>query len=75
MSLLDDIKTKADANGDGKLNSEDLESLRSGNNGQLIDKLKAAADQNDDGKLSFEDVKNFDFGSTITNIKAMFSGK
>lgn len=74
MSLLDDMKAKADANGDGKLNTDDLEALRNSDNGEIIDKLKAAADQNDDGKLSFDDAKSFDLGDAVADLKDKFFG-
>lgn len=75
MSLIDDIKAKADANGDGKINKDDLEALRTGENSQKIDELKSLADQNDDGQLNFEDVKNFDLGDSVNDAKNMFFGK
>lgn len=68
MSFIDDLKAKADANGDGKLSKDDLESLKKEDNGSKIEQLKAA-DQNNDGKISFDDVKNFDLGSTTDNLK------
>lgn len=40
MSLLDDLKAKADLNGDGKLDAADLESLKDGANNEQIEKLK-----------------------------------
>lgn len=40
MSLLDDIKAKADANGDGKITLEDLESLKGGDNDDMIEEIK-----------------------------------
>ena len=49
MGLLDDLKAKADLNGDGKLSAEDLEQLKGTINGEQLDKLKQLADQNDDG--------------------------
>lgn len=74
MSLLDDIKAKADLNGDGKIGTEDLESLKDGaNNGQL-DKLKEFADRNGDGKIDFEDVKNFDLGKAVEDVKNGLGG-
>lgn len=72
MSLIDDLKAKADANGDGKLSKDDLESLKNEDNGSTIDQLKAVADQNNDGKINFDDVKNFDLGSTTDNLKKLF---
>lgn len=57
MSLLDDIRAKADQNGDGKLSLDDLEALRSGDNGNVIDRLKESV-TGKDGKLDFNDIKN-----------------
>ena len=73
MSLLDDIKSKADANGDGKIDQHDLESLRSSDNNQIIDQLKEKADQNNDGRLDLEDLKNLDFGNLANDAKNAFS--
>lgn len=72
MSLFDDIKAKADTNGDGKINKDDLEALRSGDNNDLINKLKDLADQNDDGKLNLNDLKQFDLGDTVNDLKDKF---
>lgn len=72
MGLFEDIKTKADLNGDGKLSLADLDGMRDGNNSELIDKMKAVADRNEDGKLSLDDVKNFNLGDAIKDIKNKF---
>lgn len=72
MSIFDQLKEKADQNGDGRLNKDDLEALKDGNNDELLDKLKDAADQNDDGKLSFDDAKSFDLGETFGDLKNKF---
>lgn len=74
MSLLDDIKAKADLNGDGKIGPEDLESLKNGENNEQLDQLKSVADQNGDGKLSFDDIKNFDLGKTVEDAKNALGG-
>lgn len=79
MSLLDDIKAKADLNGDGKIGAEDLESLKNGTNNEQLDKLKELADRNSDGKIDFEDAKNFDLGKAVEDVKnslgGLFGGK
>ncbi len=79
MSLLDDLKAKADLNGDGKLGPEDLESLKDGANNEQIEKLKEFADQNGDGKLNLEDAKNIDLGNLANTVKehlgGLFGGK
>ncbi len=79
MSLLDDLKAKADLNGDGKLGPEDLESLKDGANNEQIEKLKEFADQNGDGKVDMEDIKSVDLGNIATTVKehlgGLFGGK
>lgn len=72
MSLFDDLKAKADINNDGKINKEDLEALRSGENSSIIDSLKEKADMNDDGKLNLDDLKAFDIGDKIDDLKSKF---
>jgi hypothetical protein len=57
MSFFDDLKAKADRNDDGKINMDDLESLRGGDNDGLIDRLKEKA-AGSDGKLDMDDVKS-----------------
>ena len=79
MSLADDLKAKADLNGDGKLSAEDLESLKDGANNEQIEKIKEFADQNGDGKVDLEDVKNIDLGNLANTVKehlgGLFGGK
>lgn len=79
MGLIDDLKAKADINGDGKLSTEDLESLKDGTNNEHLDKLKEVADQNGDGKIDFDDAKNLDFGNLANELKdsagRLFGGK
>lgn len=36
MSILDDIKAKADTNGDGKISKDDLEALKGGEHDEII---------------------------------------
>lgn len=69
MSLFDDIKTKADHNGDGKLTQEDLESFRGHLPDDKLNQLKDIADQNDDGKIDFTDVRDFNFDATLEDLK------
>lgn len=71
MSLLDDLKAKADANGDGKISLEDLEALRDGSNNSAIDKIKEVA-QNTSGKIDFEEIKNLNIGGVIDYLKKKF---
>lgn len=71
MGLLDDLKAKADANGDGKISLEDLEALRDGSNNSAIDKIKEVA-QNTGGKIDFEEIKNLNIGEVIDYLKKKF---
>lgn len=79
MAIFDDLKAKADANGDGKLSADDLNDLRDKLPTEKFDQLKSLADQNDDGKISLEDVKSFNLGDTIGGLKdtlgGLFGGK
>lgn len=62
MGLLDDIKAKADANGDGKVSAADLEALKDGLNNVQLDKLKEKF-LGKDGKLSLEDFDSLNLDS------------
>ena len=72
MSLFDQIKNRGDANGDGRVTKQDLDSFRNDQNSSKIDQLKEIADQNDDGKLSLDDIKNFDAGNMFQELKQLF---
>lgn len=72
MTIFDDLKAKADANDDGKLSSDDLESLKDKLPTEQFDKLKQMADQNGDGKVSLDDVKSFDFGDIKDKLGGLF---
>jgi hypothetical protein len=74
MGLLDEIKAKADANGDGKVDKADLEALRSGENAGAIDQLESLADQNGDGKITLDDAKSIDLGALGDDIKGKLGG-
>lgn len=71
MSLFDDIKAKADINGDGKITAADLEGLKDGVNNDTLDQLKAKADGNGDGKLDLADLKDAggSLGGTLSSLK------
>ena len=71
MSLFDDIKAKADINGDGKITAADLEGLKDGVNNGTLDQLKAKAGGNGDGKLDLADLKDAgsDIGVTLGSLK------
>ncbi len=75
MSLLDDMKAKADANGDGKLSMEDLADLKDKLPLDKLEQLQHIADSNDDGKINIDDLKNLDLGSigsAIDDAKGLF---
>ncbi|QQS69986.1 hypothetical protein IPP75_02525 [Candidatus Saccharibacteria bacterium] len=71
MSLFDDIKAKADINGDGKITAADLEGLKDGVNNGTLDQLKAKADGNGDGKLDLSDLKDLggNAGGLLSGLK------
>ncbi len=71
MSIFDDLKAKADANGDGKISKEDLESLRDKLPADTLDGLKAKADANGDGKLDLADLKDLggNLGDALGGLK------
>ena len=56
MSILDDIKAKADTNGE---------------HDEIIEQLKSKADLNDDGKLDLSDLKDIkgDVGGLLGGLK------
>jgi hypothetical protein len=60
QQLLSDAQSKADANGDGKLNFDDLKSLADQHSldETMINDLKAKGDLNGDGKVDIEDLKS-----------------
>jgi hypothetical protein len=72
MSLLDDIKAKADLNGDGKVSVEDLEALKDGVNNDKLEQLKKIADQNGDDKIDVEDIKNINLDDIVAKAKDTF---
>lgn len=72
MALLDDLKKRADANGDGKLTKADLDSFNTPENKQKIDELKKTADRNGDGKVDFSDAKGLDLGQLAKDAKNLF---
>ncbi|MFZ1248856.1 MAG: EF-hand domain-containing protein [Candidatus Saccharimonadales bacterium] len=67
MSILDDLKAKADQNGDGKLSSADIEEMKQNHteDASMLDQLKAKADANNDGKIGLDDLK--EVGNSITD--------
>ncbi len=73
MSFIDDLKAKADQNGDGKINKEDLDGLQDKLPKDQVEKLKNMADQNGDGKIDVNDIKNIDLGDALSSIKDKIS--
>lgn len=73
MSLLDDIKAKADANGDGTLNMDDLNNMKDQLSPEQFDQLKEKLLGND-GQLSLDDLQNFNLGDTFNNVKDYLGG-
>lgn len=73
MSIIDDIKQKADTNGDGNLSMEDLKHLKQEHPemSTKFEELKQKA-AGQDGKLDFNDVKTHISGLG-GKIKGMFN--
>lgn len=74
MGLLDELKAKADANGDGKIDAADLKSLEGKVPTEKLDELKKKADANGDGKLDLSDVNGAlgSLGDTLGGLKDKF---
>lgn len=72
MALFDELKKRADVNGDGKITKEDLDAVNSPENKQKVDELKKVADSNKDGKVDLSDVKGINLGEVAGNLKGMF---
>ncbi len=72
MSLFDDLKKRADVNGDGKITKADLDAVKSPENKQKIDGLKKIADSNKDGKINLSDAKDINLGNVAKDVKGMF---
>ena len=74
MSLLDDLRAKADVNSDGKLSADDLAELKNKINPEQFDQLKKLADRNEDGSVNFDDIKGLDLGGVVDDIKGAVGG-
>lgn len=74
MDLVGEVQKIADANGDGKLSVEDLDSLKQKfpDQADLLDKAKAIADQNGDGKIDLADMQGFDLSSLGEKLGGLF---
>ena len=77
MNLYDEVRKLADANGDGKINKDDVEKLREQypDQGNVLDKVKAAADTNDDGKIGIDDLQQLNLGELLGDAKSLFGDK
>lgn len=74
MDLFAEVQKRADANGDGKLSIDDLNSLKEQFPDQagLLDQAKEIADQNSDGKLNLADAQGLDLGDITRKIGSLF---
>ncbi len=76
MGLLDELKAKADASGDGKVSTEDLNALKEkyAGEGSVFETLQQKADANGDGKLNLGDLQDIgdNLGDTLTSLKNKF---
>lgn len=68
MSILDDVKAKADANGDGKVTLQDLDAMKDGVNDSVIEELRSKALRYN-GKLNVRDPKHIDTEHVINDPK------
>lgn len=77
MDLFTEVQKRADANGDGKLSVEDLNSLKAQFPDQagLLDQAKDIADRNNDGKLDLADVQGLNLGDIAGQIGSLFGKK
>ncbi len=59
MGLFDDIKAKADANGDGKITKDDIDDLKNtfDTYSKQLENLRGIADSNGDGKIDMKDIQ------------------
>lgn len=76
MSVFDDIKAKADANGDGTINMDDLNDFKDQLSPDQFAQLKEQLLGND-GQLSLGDLQNINlgnFGDTFNSIKDSLGG-
>lgn len=73
MDLFSEVKKLADANGDGKLSTDDIAALREKYPEQsgMLDKAKELADQNNDGKVDLRDLQNLNLGDIAGHIGSM----
>ena len=72
MSLLDDIKAKADEA--GKVSMDQLQELKDKLPEEKLQQLQDMADRNDDGKVSVDDLQNFDFRKLFDDAKNALGG-
>jgi Ca2+-binding EF-hand superfamily protein len=72
MSMLDDIKAKADEA--GKVSMDQLNELKDKLPAEKFEELQKLADRNDDGKIDLGDLNSFDFGSLVDDAKKTLGG-
>jgi Ca2+-binding EF-hand superfamily protein len=72
MSMLDDIKAKADEA--GKVSMDQLNELKEKLPAEKFEELQKLADRNDDGKIDLGDLNSFDFGSLVDDAKKTLGG-
>lgn len=79
MALFDELKAKADANGDGKVDASDIEALKTtyGDEVEKLDELKAMADANSDGKVDMADIQSLQKNPAglLSRLMGMFGSK
>jgi uncharacterized protein (DUF2141 family) len=79
QSILAEAQARADANGDGKLSTHDIETMADdhGFSRDIIAKLKAHADANGDGSISPDDIGQAlqNPGLFIDQLKETITGK
>lgn len=80
QKIINDAKSKADSNGDGKLSVEDLDDLakKHGIDPKVLDGFKQKADANGDGRIGFDDIQSGagQLGGMVNDLKGkLFGGK
>jgi Ca2+-binding EF-hand superfamily protein len=74
MSIFDDLKAKADANGDGKIDFSDVQGLKDQLPADQFEKLQGMADSNGDGKINLDDLKSVDMDAAADSLKDSWGG-
>lgn len=74
MDIFNLIKEKIDANGDGKLDTGDLEGLQGMIPADMFEQLKGKIDASGDGKIGLEDIQSLDFGGMLGGLGDTLGG-